>query len=244
MEEVAIPHIEAKSLKAQCAETLERLIISGELAVDALVPPERDLARRLGVSRPVVHEALVELASKGFVRVAPRRGVRVADFWRHGTLAIFESVVLHSEGLFAPEVLADMIRFRALIELEAARLAAASGGGTALGRLEALLSEEAAAGEGLEREADIRARSELDLRFHLLLAEASGSRILPLVLNSTIPVFRVFISRFYAAGPDLALVRRFHCAIVAAISERDVDGAVAAAKAMLDHGAAALGIPT
>ncbi len=237
MQGARIPRLEAKSLKAQCIETLERLIISGELAVGEVVPPERDLAKRLGVSRPVVHESMVELASKGFVSVEPRRGVRVNDFWRHGTLAIFESIVLHSDGMFPDGILADLLGFRALIELEAVRLAVLSRAAGHIDGLRGVLAEEeilpipSGDGDGA------RARTELDLRFHLLLAEASGSSILPLVMNSTIPVYRSYIARFYASKPDLALVRGFHRDLVAAIAAGEGDRARSVAQAMLDHGA-------
>jgi len=233
----SIRPVEAKSLKAACVETLERLVISGELAVGELIPPERDLARRLGVSRPVVHEAMVELAAKGFVSVEPRREARVSDFWRDGTLAIFESIVLHNEGTFPTGTLRDLVAFRALIELEAVRLAAASGGGPdGVAALEALLAEEAV----LPADA-AEARVELDIRFHLLLARASGNRVLPLVLNSVVPIYRTLIRRFYATSPDIAAVRAFHAGIVAAVRNRDVDTALLTARAMLDHGAAAIG---
>lgn len=244
MEEARIPRIEAKSLKAQCVETLERLIISGELAVDALVPPERELALRLGVSRPVVHEAMVELASKGFVRVVPRRGVRVNDFWRHGTLAIFESIILHSEGIFPQNALSDMIAFRAMIELEAVRLAALRGGGESIPDLRTLLDEERRLDDGQGGKAGMDTRVELDIRFHLLLAEASGNRILPLVVNSTIPVYRDFVRRFYSLGPDIAVVRGYHRDIVDAIAGRDAGRAVGVTREMLAHGARSLGIPS
>ena len=240
MSEARIPRLEAKSLKAQCVETLERLIIAGELAVGDSVPPERDLAKRLGVSRPVVHEAMVELASKGFVSVEPRRGVRVNDFWRHGTLSIFESVVLHSKGAFPYGVLSDLLDFRVLIELEAVRLASKNRPVDVMEKLIQVLADEEALGDEPGDDNDVIVRTELDLRFHLLLAEASRSCILPLVMNSTVPVNRTYIARFYSFHPDLALVRAYHRNIVAAISVGDETEACRFMKEMLDHGAHAV----
>lgn len=234
MKTTNIPAFETRSLKAQCAAHIERLIISGELPVGTLLPPERDFARQIGVSRPVLHEALVDLASKGFLTIEPRRGVRVKDFYREGTLATFEAIVLHAEGSFDPEALADMLGFRVLIETEAARLAAARGGGEFLAALEALLEAEASLPPlptGLED------RVALDLRFHLLVAEASGSRILPLVLNSIAPIYASLVRAFYGRKPDLDLVTGFHRRLVKAIAGRDPGAAESAVKEMLGHGA-------
>jgi DNA-binding FadR family transcriptional regulator len=235
MVEAMIPPLAARSLKAQCTEHIERLIISGGLPVGTLLPPEREFARQLGVSRPVLHESLVDLAAKGFLHIEPRRGVRVKDFYREGTLATFEAIVLHADGAFAPEVLGDMLGFRVLIEAEAARLAAARGGGEFSETLQAHLDAEARLPPppaGLEE------RIALDIRFHVLLAEASGSRILPLVVNSIGPVYASLVRRFYQEGPDLALVGAYHRRLVEAILAKDGGRAEAAVREMLAHGAA------
>ena len=60
------------SLKEACVKRLEELILSGELKVGVRLPSERDFAASLGVSRPVLHEALVDLSAKGFrMRLCP-----------------------------------------------------------------------------------------------------------------------------------------------------------------------------
>ncbi|HOI11649.1 MAG TPA: winged helix-turn-helix domain-containing protein, partial [Myxococcota bacterium] len=63
MHDVNLEPLRAVRLKDAFLERFERLILSGELAPGDRLPPERDLAVRLGVSRPVVHEALLELES-------------------------------------------------------------------------------------------------------------------------------------------------------------------------------------
>ncbi|GAA3360502.1 hypothetical protein GCM10017744_043410 [Streptomyces antimycoticus] len=58
---------------------LERLILSGELPPGSRVPPERELAESLGVSRGSVREALRALASRGLVARRPGSGTVVLD---------------------------------------------------------------------------------------------------------------------------------------------------------------------
>ncbi|MBU1181685.1 MAG: GntR family transcriptional regulator, partial [Proteobacteria bacterium] len=52
--------VKADSLKDVCVTRFEELIISGKLFPGQKLPSERELAMQLGVSRPVVHEALVD----------------------------------------------------------------------------------------------------------------------------------------------------------------------------------------
>ncbi|MBN9498521.1 MAG: FadR family transcriptional regulator [Alphaproteobacteria bacterium] len=49
-------------------EQIERLIRRGEFPKDVKLPPESELARRFGVSRPVVREALARLRDEGIIR--------------------------------------------------------------------------------------------------------------------------------------------------------------------------------
>lgn len=227
-----------KSRKASCVETLESLIISGEPAIGETLPPERELASRLGASRPVLHEAIVELATRGFVAIEPRHGVRVKDYWREGTLAIFESIILHGNGVFAPEVFEDLAGFRRLIELEAVRLAAARRDPGSIAKLEDVNEREKAlpAPARLSRP-EIKARAALDTEFHLRLAEASGSRALLLVMHSIEPVYGKLVEKFYSTSPDLARIRRLHGRLVKAIAAGKTEVACRAMETMLGDGA-------
>ena len=72
-----IEPLKVQSLKSACISRLEGLILSGELHIGERLPSEREFAARLEVSRPVLHEALVDLGLKGLVQILPRRGVFV-----------------------------------------------------------------------------------------------------------------------------------------------------------------------
>lgn len=56
----------------QLARHLDAAIVSGNLAPETQLPPERDMAERAGVSRVTVRKAMAELAARGLV--AQRQG--------------------------------------------------------------------------------------------------------------------------------------------------------------------------
>ncbi len=119
-----IDPIENKSLKQACVQQLERLIFSGQWEPGTRLPAERSLAKRMGVSRPVLHQALVDLAAKGLVSIEPRRGVYVNHFDETGSLALVSSLLSYQQDDGQAAFLEDMMAFRVLLEAETASLAA------------------------------------------------------------------------------------------------------------------------
>ena len=63
--------LSAPSLKDLFVQQLQGMILSGELPMGAQLPPERELARQMQVSRAVVNGGLAELAKQGFLEVRP-----------------------------------------------------------------------------------------------------------------------------------------------------------------------------
>ena len=84
---IAMEPLQVPSLKDACIAKLEELILSGELQIGERLPAERKLADSLAVSRPVVHQAIVDLAAKGLVEIVPRKGVFVSDYRTTGSCA-------------------------------------------------------------------------------------------------------------------------------------------------------------
>src|ERR1700676_3411853 len=69
--------VATQRLYQQVAQQISDLIRSGELPGGERLPAERDLAKRLGVSRPTIREAMVALEIAGFVEVRTGSGVYV-----------------------------------------------------------------------------------------------------------------------------------------------------------------------
>ena len=69
--------IEPRRLYRQIADQIRALIASRRILARLALPPERDLAKQLGVSRPSVREALIALEVEGLVEVRIGSGIYV-----------------------------------------------------------------------------------------------------------------------------------------------------------------------
>src|SRR5437762_5710118 len=106
--------VESRRLYRQIADQIAALIDGGEYKPRERLPPERDLAKQLGVSRPSVREALIALEVGGYVEVRMGSGVYVT-----GKRPIRAAAALPEDsGPF------ELIRARWMIEGECAALAA------------------------------------------------------------------------------------------------------------------------
>src|SRR6476620_10288088 len=108
--------IEPRRLYRQIADQIRALIRRGELATGSRLPPERDLARQLGVSRPPVREALIALEVEGLVDVRTGAGLYVRA----------RGAITPRSGQDAAAGALELVRARYVIESECAALAAKS----------------------------------------------------------------------------------------------------------------------
>lgn len=153
--------VASQRLFQQIAEQIVGLIRSGELPPGTRLPAERDLAAKLGVSRPVVREAMIALEISGFVEVRTGTGSYVAN-GSSGTQALGDS---------GPSAF-ELLKARRIIEGEIAELAAETAGSEDIARLDDAIA-------WYEREYLNDADSfEADRAFHVGIAQATGNSVL------------------------------------------------------------------
>jgi DNA-binding FadR family transcriptional regulator len=185
---VPLEAVESSRLYRQIADQLRHLIDRHEFPVGARLPAERELAEKLGVSRPSVREALIALEVEGRVRIRMGSGVYVVDPPRR-PLGATQPVDEAPEGPF--EVLAA----RELIESAVCAEASASATGRQLAELDAIL--ERMASPGLSGD-DLVA---LDRSFHVGIAEVIGNGVMARLVGTLFdqrinPYFRQLASHF------------------------------------------------
>ena len=220
------------SLKEIFIERFEELILSGELVIGEQLPSERELADQLGVSRPVVHEGLVELANRGLVTLRPRVGAVVSDYRRHGSLSLLESLLGHASGRFDPALRQSLLNLRRLVETDAALRAAGHRSAQELGELEELVARELRAADDDDRAAIVA----LDFELHHRVALASGDPVYPMLIKSCEPAYKNLSGEFFWIPGVVPVVQGLHRELVAAIAAGDGDAARQVMERLIDHG--------
>lgn len=76
---------------------LIRAVLLGEFLPGSELPPERDLAAKLGVGRPTLREVIQRLERDGWFTVRKGQHTLVNDFWREGNLNTLVNIVQNSE---------------------------------------------------------------------------------------------------------------------------------------------------
>ena len=209
-----------KRLYRRILKQMLLLIDSGDFPVGGRLPPERELAERFGVSRPTIREAIIALEVLDRVEVKTGSGVYVLA---HNA---------DSANGYDPSISAfELTEARALIEGEAAALAAIMISDEQLRELEVSLHEMA------DESADGSLTSEdSDKRFHAIIAQATENRMLIAIAKNlwAIRDNSPMVHRSYQAICEMDGEKRVdeHMEILQAIKDRDPS---AARKAMHGH---------
>lgn len=210
-------------------ETIGRILQSiklGMYAAGEKLPPERELAEMLGVSRSTLREALAELQAAGYVEVQRGRygGTYVSAHMPAGPE--------YTEPLDPAEV-EDVLTFRQVVEPAAASLAArATLSASQRSHLLAALADVAQAPAAQYRPKDAR--------FHVAIAELSGSPSLTAAVASARARVSDLLDRIPLLAPNLQHSNEQHQDMVNAILSGDGDAAYASSLAHLDGTAALL----
>jgi len=200
------PRQPMQSIPISMAQTLQQHILSGHYPGGSQLPPQRELARQLGISRASLREALSTLQGLGLVVARPGKGMYVteapeaaaADAWRFAD----------------SHALTDVYQLRYALEGFVARLAALVVQPEDVQALQANLQ---AMQQSIER-ADFVQATRLDFEFHLQIATISGNHAIADVLRGSGEVMQESQRLpFYKRGARHATTEE-HAAIIDALS--------------------------
>ncbi len=214
--------LETRRLYERVAEQIAELIRAGEFLPGQRLPAERDLAKTLGVSRPVVREAMIALEVVGQVEV------------RIGAGAFVRARSLEpAPTLNAGNSPSDIINARILIEGEICALASENVRVLELAAIAATVDE-------MTREHDAgRPWQSADLAFHVAIASATGNAALAGVVERLwqeqhSPVFELLSQRVNLSENWRATLEG-HKQILAALRAKKPRAAKAALRAHLSQ---------
>lgn len=195
---------------------LRDMIHRGELRHGDRLPPERDLAKKLGVSRPTLRAGIRSLAAVGVLQSRQGAGTFVVEADASPEL---DSNPLRLMASLHGFTNAEMFEARLSLEMAIAGLAAERATGDHLAAMAEELAEMFAA---LDEPEEYLVH---DMRFHQTIAAASGNRILTSLMNMVATILFDVRSKTVNRAHDLKESAEMHRQIYRSIRERNVEGA-------------------
>ena len=193
---------------------LVEAILNGTSPVGSLLPGDRELSVQYGVARPVVREALQNLAHAGWVTVSQRKATLVNDYWSDGTLDILSSIAKSSEQ-FPIELIVNLLEIRAELAPDYAAKAIRNDSAQVI----ACLAKARKLG------ANGTAFARFDWELHRLMSILSGNRIYPLILNSFARLYFKMRGQFFSSEEYREASRSYYQKLLHAALEENAEEA-------------------
>ncbi len=222
--------IQAEKLSGAVVKQIELLILRGILRPGDRLPSERELAEKLGVSRPSLREAIATLQDRNLLEPKAGAGIFVGNVmgaeFSETLVRLFSD---HEEAMF------DYISFRRDMEGMAARRAATVGSDTDLKVIDTVFRKMEAA----HTKRNPAEESQLDAEFHLAIIEASHNVVMLHMMRAMFTLLRegVFYNRqiMFKQRTTRDTLLGQHRAINDALQARDPGAAQAAVSAHLSY---------
>ncbi len=214
--------IERRKLYEQIAEQLLTQISERRLQPGDVLPPERELTRLYRAGRSSVREALRMLESKGLIEPIGNGSFVVSGYANPLNNSLRLLMSLDEASMH------DIYELRRIVECEAAALAAERRADEHLAQMESAIEEmrqglDAASGEQY---------IDADLRFHLVIADATRNRLILHSMGALREVIRRALISIFQIPKSAERSLAQHEAILAAIADGD---AQRARNEMRDH---------
>ncbi|MGV7929011.1 MAG: FadR/GntR family transcriptional regulator [Spirochaetota bacterium] len=219
--DIGFGEVDRSGLSEKIANRLLSLIKEKRLRPGDRLPPERELALMMKVSRPSLREALRALQLMNIIENRQGSGNYITSLEP-------EQLVEHLDIVFALDdsTYRDLFQARRILETGIAEMAALNITDEEVLRMEESLSKATAVID------DADAFLEADMELHAMILQAAGNRVLPVFMQS---INKIGVLSRRRTGEDIEVRRqtvRDHRAIVAALKARNPEKAK---KAMMEH---------
>ena len=206
------------------ARQIQHLIVEGVLKPGDLLPPERQLAERLGVSRNSVRDAIRALEVVGLVVPRQGEGNVVADVSSEVLVSPIATLLFRKRKLVG-----ELLEFRRMFEPALAACAAERATPDEIDHLREILDrqrEKALAGESTVQE---------DTEFHFTLAIAAGNSVVRALLDVVMELLRETRARSLQVEGRLERSLRGHERVLAAVEAHDPGAAERAVRQHIEE---------
>jgi GntR family transcriptional repressor for pyruvate dehydrogenase complex len=208
----------------EIADQIQQLIVKGVLKPGDRLPPERELARQLGVGRSSLRDAVRTLEVMGILE--PRQG--------HGTVICEPSaealvVPLTSVLMRKRELVAELLDVRRMIEPALASRAAVNATAEEIAHLDDVLRRQA------EKMSRGEPSIEEDSEFHYAIARAARNGVILKVLDVLMDLLRESRARSLQVPGRMQKSYAGHRRVLSAIKRRDAAAAESAVRKHLQE---------
>ncbi|MEL3905598.1 MAG: GntR family transcriptional regulator [Treponema sp.] len=197
-----------KTSKEVFIDYMEQLLLMHFFLPGERLPSERELASRMGVSRPVIHDSLLELSARGLITIRPRHGWIVNNFTKEGSLSLLNSLYRFSSVKTAGQIDAGLEDLRRIILTESLKHyfslpCGIDTEGDALPEALTHLNDKSKKIVNIKQRsaADIQKAAEYDFLFYRRIIEAGGNIVFILLFNSSRDLYYEKIGGFFVRHP-------------------------------------------
>lgn len=156
-----------------------KAILDEDFPINSVLPSERELSTRIGVTRPTLREVLQRLSRDGWIEIHQGKPTRVRDFWAEGNLNVLSSISKYPEHL-SENFVENLLQIRFLLCPTYSFMAVKHNPKMIIDYL--CLKPDTSDSPEIY--------SEYDFNLHLRLTQASGNPIFTLILNGFKDLFK------------------------------------------------------
>lgn len=104
------------TIKEIFIDTMESMILSGELSAGEKLPSERTMAEEMNISKTAVHDGLKDLTRFGFVKTIPKKGTFVANYVETGSLETLTEIIKYNNNRMDVQTYTSILELRLVLE--------------------------------------------------------------------------------------------------------------------------------
>ncbi len=222
-----MPEEPRKNLSHQLSERIREYIEQAELPDGELFMTEAEVADQFDVSRAVAREAVGQLRAIGLLEGRQRKGLIIR---RPDPVRLFSASLPFLAK--SKQDVSELSRLRYVLEVGAIELAVKNANASQIAQLMGIAEQMKLV---VNTKAEVNRGKELDIAFHSLLLEMTGSTIIADMQRVLVD----FFSNIEISGPlDVASTERIaweHIELASAIRDRDIESARALIRMQLRH---------